>query len=110
MRRLPVLILSVACVGLTTGVALAQSGRVTDMAYVQGGRCVGLMSSKNLGDSDSGGFKAWLAQQSAGRPNYILDKADEAQQQAKRLADRADGGSKADLIQERDGKCSALKG
>ena len=107
MRILTGLIL-VAGLGATA--ASAQPGRLTDVAYMQAARCVGLASSTNLGAGDGGSMGAWLKTQATGREPFVLDKADEMQRKAKREADRADQYSKPKLAAELSGACTTLKG
>ena len=89
--------------------ALAQPGRLSDVGYMQAARCAGLASSANLGSSEGATLKSLLRAQSNGRQPFILDKADEAQQSAKREADRADDFSKSKLQAELNGACASLK-
>lgn len=89
--------------------ASAAPAHLTDAAYLEAARCVGLASSKSLG-ADAKGMAAWLQSESFGRPAFILDKGDEMQQQAKREADRADDLVKPRLQAELSGQCSTLKG
>ena len=101
-------ITALAALGATA--ASAQPGHLTDTAYLQAARCVGLASSKSLGATDAKGMNAWLQTESVGRLPYILDKGDELQAQAKRQADRADDMSKPRLQAELSGQCASLKG
>ncbi len=89
--------------------ASAAPSHLTDAAYLQAARCVGLASSKSMG-ADPKAMEAWLQAQSTGRPAFILDKGDEMQQQAKRQADRADDLVKPRLQAELAGECATLKG
>jgi hypothetical protein len=99
----------VAALGVGATGAYAQPGRISDVAYLQMARCAGLASSANLGSNDGASLKALLKVQANGRMPYILDQADEAQQKAKREADRADDYSKNKLQSELSGTCAALK-
>ena len=97
-----------AALGATS--ASAAPSHLSDAAYLQAARCVGLASSKSLGAPDSKAMQAWLQAESTGRDPFILDKGDELQQQAKRQADRADDLAKPRLQAELSGQCSTLKG
>lgn len=90
--------------------ASAQPQHLTDTAYLEAARCVGLASSKALGAGDGKSLSALLQSESTGRAPYILDKGDEMQQQAKRQADRADDMAKPRLQAELSGQCASLKG
>jgi len=106
MRRLVGLAILAA---LGTTAAQAQTARLSDGAYMQAARCVGLASSGKLGATDGDAMKAWLKEQSRLRDPYVLDKADRMQQEAKREANSAGEYGKAKLSAELSGPCAALK-
>ena len=99
---------ALAALGATA--ASAQPGHLTDQAYLQAARCVGLASSKSMGVSDSQSMKSWLEAQSIGRQPYILEKGDEMQSDAKHQADRADDMARMRLQAELSGQCATLRG
>lgn len=99
---------ALAALGATT--ASAEPRHLTDAAYLQAARCVGLASSKALGGQDAKSMSAWLETESGSRQPYILDKGDELKAEAKRQADRADDLVKPRLEAELSGPCAALKG
>ena len=90
--------------------AFAQSGRVSDVEFLQAARCHGLVASEALGAMDTASIEAFMAAQSKGRNNYIADKADQVTTDAKRAAKRAGSERKASLIAERDGACARFAG
>ncbi len=53
---------------------------------------------------------AWLQTESLRRPDFIVEKGDEMQRQAKYQADRADDMAKPRLQAELAGQCASLKG
>ena len=101
-------LVTLAALGATA--AAAQPGRLTDVAYMQAARCVGLASSGNLGTTDAKSMASWLDSQASGRDPVVLDKADEMRGKAKREADHADQFAKAKLTAELSGSCATLKG
>ncbi len=100
-------LVTLAALGATA--AAAQPGRLTDVAYMQAARCVGLASSGNLG-ADGKSMASWFDSQASGRDPVVLDKADEMRSKAKREADHADQFAKAKLSAELSGSCATLKG
>jgi hypothetical protein len=103
--------LSIVALGVAgvAGAAVAQPGRLSDVAYVQAARCAGLASSK-LGSGDSATLVALLKAQSYDREQAVLDQASDAQQQAKREGNRADDYMKSKLQAELTGACASFKG
>ncbi len=99
-----------ALAAMSATVASAQPGHLTDQAYLQAARCVGLASSKTMGVSDAKSMRSWLETESVGRLPYILDKGDAMQSDAKRQADRADDLARMRLQAELSGECATLKG
>ncbi|MFI4974879.1 MAG: hypothetical protein ACHP84_10105 [Caulobacterales bacterium] len=90
------------------GVAFAAPSRLTDVEFLQANRCLGLMSSKSLGEADVAAVKALVGDQSRGRIGYILDRGDQMREDAARQAGRAGPDLRAHLIAERDGVCRTL--
>jgi len=107
MRTLAGLVV-MAALGATA--ASAQPGRLSDVAYLQAARCVGLASSGKLAVSDAKDMTAWLRTQSAGRPQFILEKADQMERDARRQASHAGEETKVRLNSELQGACAQLKG
>lgn len=107
MRKLAGLAI-MAALGATA--AQAQTEHLSDTAYLQAARCVGLASSGKLGATDADAMKKWLKDQSRFRNTYILSKADEMRRDAEREADQARQYSKEKLAAELSGPCTALKG
>jgi hypothetical protein len=106
MRMLAGLI-AMAALGATA--ASAAPSHLSDSAYLQAARCVGLASSGKLAVSDGKQMAAWLRSQSGGRPPFILDKADQLERQAKREAAHAGDSAKVSLNAELQGACAQLK-
>jgi hypothetical protein len=102
-------------VGLTIMAALgataaqAQPARLSDAAYMQAARCVGLASSGKLGATDADAMKDWLKEQRRLRDAFVRDKADRMEEAAKREANSAGEQGRARLSDELNGPCAALK-
>ena len=96
---------AVACLAGTQ--ALASPAHLSDAQFIQANRCVGLMSSKTLGSPDVAAMKQLVRAESGNRMAFILDRADQARDDAQREANSG-GASDAHLIAERDGVCHAL--
>lgn len=109
MRIVPGLVM-VAAAALGASTASAKTERLTDVAYIQAARCVGLATSKAMSQPDGEAMKAWLDAQGRGRQTFIVAKGEETQRQARRDADRADEFQKAKLSAELSGACAQLKG
>ncbi len=87
---------------------LARSERLTDVQYLQAARCQALISSSALGKGDSHVIDALMKQQSVGRMEAILDRADDMRSDASRIARSSSAMEKAALTAERDGVCTAF--
>jgi len=109
MRILATLAAAALGASAISGGAMAQPGHLSDVAYMQAARCVGLASSGKL-NGDSAELKALLKAEANGRVPAVLEQADEAQARAKREAERADSYSKDRLQAELSGACASLKG
>jgi hypothetical protein len=83
----------------------AASSHLTDVEYLQAARCAGLAASENLGAVDAKSFDALMKAEGKGRAGYILAKAEEARDNAKRDAKRAKAERKTTLLAERSGAC-----
>ena len=102
---------ALATLGATAAAAQpSQPAHLSDMAYLQAARCVGLASSKALGANDAKGMAAWLQAEAMHRPDFIVEKGDQMQRDAKYQADRADDLAKPRLQAELSGQCASLKG
>jgi hypothetical protein len=83
---------------------------LSDAAYLEAARCVGWASSKKMEQPDATAMKDWLKAESVGRPQFLVDQADDAEQQAQGAADRANDKGKAKLQAELSGECATLRG
>jgi hypothetical protein len=87
------------------GVASAQSPeRISDVAYIAAARCEGLAQGAKL---DTSAIKKLMVVQDNDRLPYIEDKADQARDDAKRMASRSDGYTKESVSAELNGPCQA---
>ncbi|HEX4179303.1 MAG TPA: hypothetical protein VHY32_00780 [Caulobacteraceae bacterium] len=87
------------------GAANAQKpDRLTDVAFIAANRCEGLAQGAKV---DVAGIKKMLDFQGNQRGQYILEKADEARDDAKRQASRADGYTWQTVSAELNGACQA---
>ncbi len=89
------------------GAAGAAPARFSDGDYVSANRCLGLLESKTLGNSEVTAMKAVVEAQESGREDLARLKGDEVRSDAKAEADRSTGDLKLRLIAERDGACQA---
>ncbi len=106
---LAIVAVTVAGAAAAAGAAYAQPGWLSDVAYVQAARCAGLASSGKLGSADGASLKALLKAQEVGRDQTVLDQASDAEQQARREANRADDYGKTRLQAELSGSCASFK-
>ena len=90
--------------------ALAQPPHLSDVAYIEAGRCVGIASSKTFASPDAKSMEAWFNSERAGRQEFIVEKAEDAMRDAKSQADRANAYVKSQLEAEFSGACATLKG
>ena len=104
MRLLTGTLIAAALLGTA---ASAQPTLVADTQYMEASRCRGL--AEPLG-ADTASLDAFLKAQSATRASYVLDRADQMRQDAKRQARRAQGDVKARLTAEWTGICANYKG
>jgi hypothetical protein len=89
------------------GVATA-APRMTDTQYVAADRCAALMSSPNLGATDSHDMDTLVKDQERGRTEIAYEAAQEAHDNAALQASKAGPYEKTKLLAERDGACRAL--
>lgn len=95
---------------VSAAAANAQPSRLSDTAYLQAARCVGLATSPRMNAADAKTMSEWLRDQSAGRPGFVLDRADEMKREARRQADHAgDPTIKAKLDAELQSMCVQLR-
>ena len=98
------------CAAVISTTALAQPARFSDAQYIAASRCEGLMASTTLGRQDLRGIQAVLKAQSGARSSEVYDRADEAREDALRVASHGGAYTKGALIAERDGACRTLTG
>jgi hypothetical protein len=95
----------IAAASAVAGVASAEnSNRLSDMAYIAAARCEGLAQGAKV---DTAGIKALMSNQDSARIPYVLDKADQAREDAKRQASHAQGYSLQTVNAELSGACQA---
>ena len=87
---------------LAASTAPAQSLRVNDIHFVQAAACQGLITSPDLPPLDPTAINRFMDLESAGRPALILDRAENARQNARREAATASPDKRAYLIAQRD--------
>ena len=83
----------------------ASTGRMSDAQFVAASRCLGLLQSKALATADAGTLASILKADGWGRPTLILDHADEARDDARRLGSHPGDEALTRLARERDGVC-----
>ncbi len=108
--RTPV-VLSVALAGLLVAGAVTpalagQFTHISDGQYLTAARCAGI--ADGLG-ADAKPYEKVLDMESGGRPNFILDAADNARSDGARLAHRKDAKAKTEVAVEQDGVCKAYR-
>jgi hypothetical protein len=97
----------IAPLALSTA-AMAAPAHFTDSQYIAAARCQALMASSELGRQDTKGIDALLKSEGRAREQLVLDRADEARQDAVRAARHAGTYAKASLVAERDSVCQTL--
>ena len=111
MRNLFGLAMLAATLGATAASAQpAKASHLTDVAYIEAGRCVGLATSKTIAAPDAKSMIAWFNAERRGREEFIVEKAEDAMRDAKSQADRANPYVKSQLEAELGGACATLKG
>lgn len=106
--RIAITAIALTCAVATT--ASARANHLTDVEYLQAARCSGLAASEALGAMDTASIEALLKAESRGRVGFIVDKAEQARSDAKRVANRAKAERKAGLLAERAGACARYFG
>ena len=107
--RTAVALLALAATTIS-GVAFAQTNRLTDVEYLQVARCAGLAASQSLGAMDTASIDSLLKAQRMGRAGYIIDQAQGVRAETERAANRAKPERKATLLAERAGVCAHYLG
>jgi hypothetical protein len=99
-----------ALAALTAASTASAKPELSDAAYLQAARCVGLASSKNLGTADPKAMQTWFQSASNAKPQFLVDQADDARQLAKSEADHANDRTKPMLQAELSGQCASFGG
>ncbi len=89
--------------------ASAQPARYTDAQFIAATRCEALMSSAALGRQDTHGLEARLKAEGVVRSGDVIDRAEEAREDALRAVSHAGPYGRAALVAERDGPCRSLE-
>jgi len=97
-----VALLAATALGTT---ALASASHLSDSQYIAAAHCQGLFDSHALGAADASGINSLMKSEGAVRTSDVLDRADEARNEAKSSANRAGSLMKTQLVSERDGAC-----
>ena len=105
-------VLSIALTGLlvagsVTPALAGQSTHLSDGQYLTAARCAGI--AEGLG-ADTKPYDKVLDIESGGRPNFVMDAADNARNDGARLARRSDSKAKSEVAVEHDGVCKAYVG
>ena len=100
--------LTAAALGATAASAQPQPQHLSDMAYIEAGRCVGLANSKTFASSDAKSMEAWFNAERVGRQEFIVEKAEDALRDAKGQANHANPYVKSQLESELSGACATL--
>jgi hypothetical protein len=99
--------LAVILVASVAAPALAAE-RISDGALLRASRCLGLVKAESLGAVDASALEAFVKVQQRGREPFVRDRANIAEQTARKQAAKAEGDAKASLIAERDGVCKSV--
>lgn len=99
-----------ALAALTAASTASAKPELSDAAYLQAARCVGLASSKNLGAADAKTLQAWFQSESNSKPQFLVDQADDARQLAKSEGDHANDRTRPMLQAELNGQCASFGG
>jgi hypothetical protein len=86
-----------------TGVAFAADS-MSDVAFIAASRCEGLAQGAKI---DTAALKKMLVNEEGVRSQYVLDKANEVRDDAKRQASHAEGYQMQAVNDELHGPCSA---
>lgn len=110
MRILTTAILAAACVASAGTSAFAgDTARITDAQFIKVARCSGLAAAATVG-GDKSVFDSLMRAQRRGREAFVLQRADNAQNEAERQARKAGDVEKATLSAEMAGACATLAG
>jgi hypothetical protein len=87
-----------------TSASAQKPDRLTDVAFIAASRCEGLAQGAKV---DTTAIKSLLVNQDNARNSYILEKADQAREDAQRMASHAQGYSLQTVNNELNGACQA---
>lgn len=85
--------------------AFASGPKLSDSQYLAAAHCQGLFASKSLGSVDASAINAMMKSEGASRTPAVLDRADDARNQAMSQASHAGPAVRSQLVSERDGAC-----
>jgi hypothetical protein len=100
--------MTAAAISAVAASAFAAPARLSDVQFIAANRCLGIESTKALGDGREADFKSLVKEQQWGRTNYINDQADAARDEANSQASRGGAEQIGHLTAERDGVCRAF--
>jgi hypothetical protein len=101
---------AVTAAAVAATAASAEPSHLSDVAYIEAGRCVGIATSKSIASPDAKSMIAWFNAERRGREEFVVEKAEDAMRDAKTQADRANPYVKSQLEAELGGACATLKG
>ena len=104
-RNIAVVIALAAGAAALTTAAFASGPRLSDSQYIAAAHCQGLFNAHALGSADASSINALMKVEGSYRTPDVLDRADEARNQAISKASHASPSSRSDLVAERDGAC-----
>jgi len=94
----------VATFAFATAASAQSPQRLTDVAFIAAERCEGLAQGAK---ADTAAIKSLLVNQDNDRSQYILEKADQEHDDAKRMASHAQGYDLQAINNELSGACQA---
>ena len=102
---------AVTAVAMLAGVATlgtaasASDAHLTDSQYIAAAHCQGLFDAHSLGAVDASGINGFVKSEGAYRTPDVLDRAEQAKNDAMGKASRAGALARSGLVAERDGAC-----
>jgi hypothetical protein len=105
LRNLATAASILAGAALTAGAALASGTHLSDSQFIAAAHCQGLYQARSLGPADAAGINAVIKSEGATRDPAVLDRADNARDEARQQADHAGAMMKTQYASERDGSC-----
>lgn len=93
-----------ACAVLATTAGAQSPERLSDVAFIAASRCEGLAQGAK---ADTTAIKSLMVNQDNDRNTYILEKADQVRDDAKRMASHAQGYGLQAVNDELSGACRA---